>query len=117
MAEAVTRHLAGPHIEVYSAGLHPTGRVAPLSLRTLAAHGYPTSGLASKGLEDVPLEAMDIIVSLMGDPGLSALPCRLTAEKIAWSIPDPFGEDEDAYENTLRLLVRRITGLLERIAR
>jgi len=69
--------------------------------------------LSSKGLEAIDLEGIDIVISLMGEPGLTALPCRLTAEKIAWSIRDPYGEDEDAYTTTVKTLERKIHTLCE----
>jgi len=110
MAEAILRAIGGPTVVVISAGLHPTGRVADLSLRALQFSGYSVEGLTSKGLEAIDLETVDIAISLMGPPGLSALPCRLTAEKISWSIRDPFGEDEDAYASTIKTLEKRIRG-------
>ncbi|RLE27706.1 MAG: hypothetical protein DRJ65_01980 [Acidobacteria bacterium] len=113
MAESILRSLGGPSVDVVSAGLHPTGRVAELSLETLAAHGYEVAGLSSKGLEAIDLESIDIVISLMGEPGLAALPCRLTAEKVAWSIRDPYGEDEDAYTTTVKTLERKIHALCE----
>lgn len=111
MAEAILKKIGGKSVTVISAGLHPTGRVAELSLGTLASHGYEVEKLSSKGLDAVDLDSVDIIISLMGEPGLTALPCRLTSERIAWSIRDPYGEDEDAYIATLRTLERRIGAL------
>ena len=112
-AESILRSIGGPSVTVVSAGLFPTGRVAELSLETLAAHGYQVAGLSSKGLDAIDLESIDIVISLMGEPGLAALPCRLTAEKVAWSIRDPYGEDEDAYTTTVRTLERKIQTLCE----
>lgn len=111
MAESVLRKIGGKSVDVISAGLHPTGQVAELSLDTLKSHGYQVENLSSKGLDAVDLESVDVVISLMGEPGLTALPCRLTAERIAWSIRDPYGEDEDAYIATLRTLERKIGAL------
>lgn len=113
MAESILRSIGGASVNVVSAGLHPTGRVAELSLEALGAHGYPVAGLSSKGLEAIDLDLVDIVVSLMGESGLAALPCRLTAEKIAWSVRDPYGEDEDAYASTVKTLERKIRALCE----
>lgn len=108
MAESILRKLGGDWVIVFSAGLHPTGRVADLSIETLRLLGYPVTDLSSKSLEAIDLEAVDVVISLMGEPGIAALPCRLTAEKIAWSIRDPFGEDEDAYFATVKTMERKI---------
>ncbi len=111
MAESILRKLGGASVTVRSAGLHPTGAVAPMSLDALDRAGFPTDGLRSKGIEEIDIDEIDIVISLMGEPGLAALPCRLTAEKIAWSIRDPYGEDEETYDGTLRTLVRKIRRL------
>ena len=113
MAESILRSIGGASVDVVSAGLHPTGRVAELSLETLGTFGYPVAGLSSKGLEDIDLASVDIVISLMGEPGLAALPWHITAEKIAWSIRDPYGEDEDAYTATVKTLERKIRALCE----
>ncbi len=108
MAESILNTIGGTTVNAVSAGLHPTGRVADLSLETLRLHGYPVTGLSSKGLDAVDLDSIDVVISLMGEPGLAALPCRITAERIAWSIRDPYGEDEDAYISTVTLMERKI---------
>ncbi|MCD4750982.1 MAG: hypothetical protein K8R59_16535 [Thermoanaerobaculales bacterium] len=115
MAEAIARHLGGDRNEVFSAGLFPTGTVAPLSLQTLESLGHSTAGLYSKGLDDIELEEVDVVVSLMGPDGLAGVPRRLPAERIVWSIRDPYGEDEEAYFATARILEQRIRQLLEEL--
>ncbi len=108
MAESILRSTGGASVTVVSAGLHPTGRVAALSLQSLRAYGYPVEGLSSKGFEEIDLDSIDVVISLMGDSGLDALPWRMTAEKVSWSIRDPYGEDEDAYVTTIKTLERKI---------
>lgn len=113
MAESILRTIGGASVDVVSAGLHPTGRVADMSMETLRSHGYPVERLASKGLDAIDLNSIDVVISLMGESGLAALPCRLTAERVAWSIRDPYGEDEDAYAATVKTLERKIRGFCE----
>ena len=113
MAESILNTIGGTTVNAVSAGLHPTGRVADLSLETLRSHGYPVAALSSKGLEDIDLDSIDVVISLMGQPGLAALPCRITAERIAWSIRDPYGEDEDAYSSTVTTMERKIRAFCQ----
>ena len=113
MAESILRAIGGNSVRVYSAGLHPTGKVADLSLETLDSLGYSAVGLSSKGLDTIDLESVDVVISLMGEPGLAALPCWLTAEKIAWAIRDPYGEDEDAYLAAVKAMERKIRAFCE----
>jgi protein-tyrosine-phosphatase len=112
MAEAIARSLGGDRVEVYSAGLAPTGMVAEAALTTLAAMGYPNHGLRSKGLEEIALERMDVIVSLLGPDGLKLLPANLGATREAWPIRDPFGEDEEVYRAAATVIESRIKKLL-----
>lgn len=113
MAESILTTMGGSKVDVVSAGLQPTGRVAELSLLTLSTHQYPVEGLKSKGFDAIDLDSVDVVISLMGPGGLAALPCRLTAEKIAWAIRDPYGEDEEAYAATLRTLERKIRAFCD----
>lgn len=113
MAEAIARRELGAFADVFSAGHRPTGSVADYSIRTLEALGYNATGLSSKGFDAVPLDEMDVIVSLMGAEGLIGLPQHLTAEKIVWSIRDPYGEDEASYLATAATLERHVKQLAD----
>ena len=95
------------------AGLAPTGRVADGTIAALERLGYPATDLASKGLDAVPLEDMDVIVSLIGDDGLRLIPTALTARRFAWSIRDPYGDDDTVYDTVARGLEARIRDLLD----
>jgi arsenate reductase len=112
MAEAITRGLGGARVRASSAGLMPFGRIVATTVETLAVLGHSSEGLASKGLEDVNLDDFDIIVSLLGPSGLGYLPPSLGAELESWSIPDPYGEDDEVYLAVARELERRIKALL-----
>jgi len=112
MAEAIARGLGGGEITASSAGLAPYGRIVAATRSAIEALGYEADGLASKGLEAVDLGSFDVIVSLLGAPGLSYLPRTLGAQLIAWEIPDPFGEDDEVYLATARTLERRVRALL-----
>jgi arsenate reductase len=113
MAEAMARSLGAGRVETASAGIMPYGRVAGQTVATLDALGYASDGLASKGLEDLDLDSFDIIVSLVGESGLSYLPRSLGAQLEAWPIPDPFGEDDEVYIRVARMLESRIRSLLD----
>jgi len=112
MAEAIARGLSGEDVTVASAGLMPFGRIVPSTIETLQRLGYDSRDLSSKGLDDVDLASFDIIVSLLGPAGLAYLPASLGAQLETWSIPDPFGEDDEFYLAVARDLERRIRDLL-----
>jgi protein-tyrosine-phosphatase len=115
MAEAIARAIGGGRVAAFSAGLSPTGMVADGSLATLRRLGYPAEGLSSKGIDDIPADQMDVIVSLIGADGLRYLPQGLTPRLEAWSIRDPYGDDEEVYLGVGRELERRITSLINEL--
>ena len=113
MAEAIARELGGDGVCASSAGLMPFGRIVPSTVAALESLGYSAAGRASKGLDDVDLDSFDVIVSLLGPSALSYLPAAIGAQVEAWSIPDPYGEDDELYLAVARELERRIRTLLE----
>ena len=117
MAEAIARSMGGDRLTVHSAGLSPTGRVAEGSIATLRALGYPSDGLSSKGLDQVPLDELDIVVSLIGPAGLRTLPHGLSARREAWSIRDPYGDDEAIYLAVARTIEDRVRALVDDLLR
>jgi arsenate reductase len=115
MAEAIARGLGGGRVDAYSAGFTPTRGVAPGALRALSALGYPADGLSSKGLDQVPLEEMDVIVSLIGNEGLRFLPPSLPGERVSWLVRDPYGEDDDAFVAAARTIESKVASLVKEL--
>lgn len=112
MAEAMANRLGNGRIAAASAGLAPIDRVSPGTHRALEALGYPSAGLRCKGLDAVDLGEMDVIVSLVGRSGLAYLPGRSPARRIAWSIRDPYGDDDEVFLEVAQILERRVRGLV-----
>ena len=112
MAEAIARAAGGDTVDARSAGITPLGWVSEQTIGALQALGYPAEGLSSKGLDEVDLEDVDIILSLLGDRGLDCIPHRIGARREAWDIADPFGEDDELYLEVGRELERRIRDLI-----
>jgi protein-tyrosine-phosphatase len=112
MAEAIARHLGERQVEARSAGLAPAGFVAGDSLAALEALGYSGEGLWSKGLDDVSLQDLDVVVSLLGNEALDLLPLGAGARREAWPVFDPIGEDVEVYLEVARELEVRIHALL-----
>lgn len=112
MAEAMARAMGGGRVSAHSAGLAPLGRIDTKTISTLRRLGYPVNGLASKGLDAVALESMDVVVSLVGPEGFQLLPVGFTARRETWSVRDPFGDDEEVYRAVARALEARVRGLV-----
>ena len=62
MAEAAAKHLAPPKTRIFSAGVKP-GRIPPAVIQAMNEVGIPMAGHKSKGLSDVPINEIDLVVS------------------------------------------------------
>ena len=113
MAEAIARAIGGHRVEALSAGLSPLGWVSGQTLEALRTLGYPVEGLSSKGLDEIDLEEVDVVVSLLGDRGLDVIPHGLAIQRESWVIADPFGEDDELYLDVARELESRVRRLIE----
>jgi arsenate reductase len=101
-----------------SAGSHPTGRVNPNALEVLARHGVIPSAPASKTMDDLAGERVDLVISVCDAAAGEACPLWLEpAPRVHWGLPDPadaVGTPEEisaAFEDTYRALAWRIDRL------
>lgn len=121
-AEAFMTHLGRGRFRGLSAGSHPRGEVAPLTLRILEQWRIPTEGLRSKSWAEF---------ARPGAPGLDFVftVCDAAAGEVCpvwpgqpmtahWGVPDPAaveGSDERkarAFADAAKLLKRRIELML-----
>jgi arsenate reductase len=114
MAEALANHLGKGRLRALSAGTSPLGEIAPLTFQVLRDKGLDLEGHWSKGLEDVPVEKMDVVVG-MGGEGRFPLPAGFKGLRIEWNIPDPFGHDAAYFRSVCDLVERQVKTLLHQI--
>jgi len=86
IAEGLARRLAPPGVRVYSAGSEP-GTVNPLAVQVLAEAGVDASAQRSKGLDAIPLEKIDLVVTLCAEEVCPLFPRPV--RKLHWPLPDP----------------------------
>lgn len=120
LGEVITRALAGNRIVAASAGSEPSGKIHPLTLANLEAHGYPVEGLRSKGLDEIEAFAPDVVITVCDSAARESCPVWLGgAVKIHWGLPDPShitGSEQDkarAFAAVIRTIESRIRALLE----
>lgn len=113
----MARALGEGRIDADSAGLAPTGHVSRFARAALEELGYPSDGLTSKGVEEMPLESYDVIVSLTGPEGLRSIPSHLSCRREVWKVRDPYGDDEEMFLLVARTLEDRIRDLFEDLLR
>jgi protein-tyrosine-phosphatase len=117
MAEALLRYLSQGHIEVYSAGSHPT-QVHPLALQVLQERGISTEGLRSKSLDEFVGQSFDVIVTVCDRVREACPTFPGDPDCIHWSFADPAAvegsleERHRAFEQTSLQLTTRLRYLL-----
>lgn len=114
MAEALAKHLAKNKVHAFSAGSRPFGLILPETYEVLQEKGISLDGHWSKGLDDVPVAEMDVVVG-MGCEVVCPLPPGFKGRFIDWNIPDPYGEDLDFFRSVRDLIERQVGALLEQI--
>ncbi len=86
IAEGLGRSLAPDGVTVYSAGTAPS-RVRPQAVTVLNEVSIDASRQWSKGLDDVPMDEIDVVVTLCAEEKCPVFPG--TVKRLAWPMPDP----------------------------
>jgi arsenate reductase len=86
MAEGLARARAPEGWRFYSAGSQPA-TVHPLAIKAMREIGIDIGGQRSKGLDQVPLEEADVIVTLCAEEVCPVVPGAV--HRLHWPIPDP----------------------------
>lgn len=92
MAEGIARKLAPEGVQIYSAGSQPS-RVHPLAVQALAEIGIDASSQRSKGIEVIPLEKIDLVVTLCVEEVCPVFPRPI--HRLEWKLPDPASAPEE----------------------
>jgi arsenate reductase len=111
MAEALANHLGQGRVRAWSAGSHPLGEITPETYEVMSEQGISLEGQRSKGLRDVPLDEMDIVVG-MGCDVVCPVPAGFQGRVIEWNIPDPYSRDLAFFRSVRDLIERQVTALL-----
>ena len=123
MAEAFANRLGEGRVKAWSAGSHPFGSIIEETYTVLEEKGIPLDEHRSKGLKDVPLAAMDLVVT-MGCEVECPVPKGFKGRVVEWEIADPFGMDLDFFrsvrdhiEEDLRRLLNDLSENEENVGR
>jgi len=115
MAEGFARELGGEFLDVYSAGLSPTGVVSEEAIEVMGEKKIDITSQRSKGLEEVPLAEMDYVVSLTRRPAASICGPDHKGEMLDWPIEDPLGRSFDRFRTTRDLIEERVIDFVRRL--
>ncbi|HWO88104.1 MAG TPA: arsenate reductase ArsC [Gemmatimonadales bacterium] len=114
LAEGIARSVAPPGVRVFSAGSVPS-TINPLAVRALAEIGIDARGQRSKGITEVPIAEVDLVVTLCAEEVCPVFPGKV--QRLHWPLPDPAavsgGEAEqmEAFRRVREELRARIAGL------
>jgi arsenate reductase len=88
VAEGLARAMApaGAGYRFLSAGSQPR-TLNPLAVRALAQEGIDIAHHRSKGLDDIPLDQVDVIVTLCAEEVCPFVPGPV--QRLHWALPDP----------------------------
>ena len=118
IGEALINALGEERFRGLSAGSHPTGQVNPGALAVLPRHGITPANPASKSMDDLADEDIDLIITVCDSAAGEACPVWLgDVPKLHWGLPDPAhvqGTDEEiaaAFEATYQQLEKRLQAL------
>ncbi|MBA7539692.1 Arsenate reductase [subsurface metagenome] len=88
MAEGFARKMLPKNMEILSAGLELKG-VHPMAVKVMQEIGVDISHQKSKNISEIPIDKIDLVVTLCGD---AAERCPIfpgKVERIHWEIEDP----------------------------
>ncbi len=111
MAEALANKLGEGKVRAWSAGSHPLGSIISETETVLKEKGISLEGHWSKGLRDVPVAEMDVVVG-MGCEVVCPVPAGFRGRVIEWNIPDPFGQGLDYFRGVRDLIERQVRSLI-----
>ncbi len=109
MAEAFARIHGGDHIEAYSAGSEPSGKINPKAITSMNELDYDLSTHNSKSLEDTPKITYDAVITMgCGD----ACPWIAAYHRDDWDIPNPREMNEEDFRTVRNLIEEKVLALL-----
>ena len=79
---------------MWSAGAEP-GRVHPLAIEVMKEIGLDLSGHRSKGLDEVPVDRADTVVTVCGEAAEICPSVAGTVRRVHWPLPDPAAAPPD----------------------
>lgn len=100
MAEGFARVMAPPDTEIWSAGSEPS-RVHPLAIEVMKEAGIDLSGSRSKNVSEVPIEALDTLVTLC-ESEVQCPVVRANVRRVHWPLPDPAAAPEATRPDVFR---------------
>ncbi len=114
MAEGFARRFAPEGVRVYSAGTAPA-EVNPRAVAAMAEVGIDIRDQASKGIDAIPVDEIDAVVTLCGSATEQCPPVPGSVVRLHWPLEDP--AQATGNEEEIRLAFARVRAEIERRVR
>lgn len=111
MAEGLARHLGKDHIEAWSAGSKPSGRLNPAAVEAMRERGIDISGHRSKVISDLPELQWDYVVTMGCGDSCPFVPSRA---RLDWNIPDSKGLPKERVRDIFKQIEDEVVLLVKR---
>lgn len=111
MAEGWANHLGKHQVQAHSAGLYPLGSITEDTYTVMSEKGISLDGQWSKGLRDVPVAQMDVVVD-MGWEIECPVPDDFQGRVVEWNTPDPYGRGIESFRKVRDMIEQQVLGLL-----
>jgi protein-tyrosine-phosphatase len=111
MAQAFAK-LYGKHINAFSAGSKPSGKVNPRAINSMNKVGYDLTVHESTSTEELPETEFDYLVTMGCGDTCPHVPAK---NRIDWNIPDPREMDEEEFDSIRDLIKENVRALLAKI--
>jgi arsenate reductase len=115
MAEGLARAIGSDVVEAFSAGENHTGLVGEDAIVVMQEKGIDISMQISKGLKDVKIEEMDVVVAMGNRSAAKICPANFTGEKLDWKVKDPVGDTIFSVRAVRDDLEVKVTDLIKRL--
>ena len=112
IAEGLSKVYGKGLYKAFSAGLYPLGMIAKGVYEVMDKRGIDISDQYSKGLEEIPIDEMDFVISLGSFPAASVCPANFNGSDIDWDIPDPYGARIEMYEKITNLIEDKLKNFI-----
>ncbi len=87
MAEAIAKHMAPPQTRIFSASMAPS-KIPSQVLSVLEEIGVKVAGSKTNSLDEVPLDEIDLVITLSPEMKQQRPPLSAKARLVHWAIPD-----------------------------
>jgi len=110
MAEGFAKAFGRDRVDAFSAGSRPSGQVNTRAIAFMREAGIDISRHQSKGLDDLPQQKWDYIVTMGCGDACPTLPAR---HRLDWDLPDPKQMDDDGFRAVRDRIRREVEALVE----